>query len=82
MHSRALMTAAVLTAVIGVARAEMYQDPQQRFALSVPPGWTAEPFDQGVHVLVQGTELGFCRLEVGVGGPGGSLLDSGEGGAD
>jgi len=51
MHSRTFTIAAVLAAAFCTrACAETYLDPQQRFTLAVPAGWTAEPFDQGVQL--------------------------------
>ena len=60
MHSRTLITAAVLAAAFCTrACAEIYQDPQQRFTLNVPAGWTAEAFDQGSTAMVDGQPAAF-----------------------
>src|SRR2546422_8919922 len=51
MQLRAIITAAVLSVASGAAtHAETYRDPQQRFTVNVPAGWTAEPFEQGVQL--------------------------------
>ena len=51
MRTQPIVTAIAMAAAFGAAAvAGTYRDPQQRFEINFPVGWTAEPFGEGVKV--------------------------------
>lgn len=51
MRTQPIVTATVMAVAFSLAGlAETYRDPQQRFEINVPAGWTAEPFGEGVQI--------------------------------
>jgi len=63
VRAQPIVTAAALAAVFAAAAlAATYQDPQRRFEIHIPAGWTAEPFGEGVKVA-RGTS--YCLVMEG-----------------
>jgi membrane-associated protease RseP (regulator of RpoE activity) len=51
MRTQPIVTASMMALAFSLAgTAETYRDPQQRFEINVPAGWTAEPFGEGVQI--------------------------------
>lgn len=51
MRTQPIVTASVVALAFSLAgMAGTYRDPQQRFEINVPAGWTAEPFGEGVQI--------------------------------
>jgi hypothetical protein len=63
MRTQPILTAGVMAVAFGAAAlAASYKDPQQRFEIDIPAGWTAEPFGEGVKI---GRGAAYCLVMEG-----------------